>query len=119
MTCTFIYLQTNPLHFEMHLIHKTNTLITLNQSSYFQLVSFSSSSHSTQAHEKSQLAYFRRFKRQFTRKSVYKVLYYAKDQGKSLGPMILSKGLKAYGKQEGPNSLQHLKMILLLNSSSP
>lgn len=52
----------------------------------------------TQAHEKSQFAYFRRFKRQFTRIPVYKVLYHPKDQGKSLDPMIPSKGLQAYGK---------------------
>lgn len=103
----------------MHLIHKTNTLITWNQSSYLQLLSFSSSSHSTQAHEKSHLAYFRRFKRQFTRISVYKVLYYLTIKVKSLDPMIPSKELHAYGKWEGLNSPQDFKMLFLLNSFSP
>lgn len=41
------------------------------------------------------------------------VLYYPKDQGKSLGPMIPSKGLQGYGKWEEPNSLRDLKMLLL------
>lgn len=79
----YIYLQTNHPHFEMHPIHKTSTLITRNQSSYLQLVSFSSSPHSTQDNEKkkkNQLAHFKRFKR-FTGILVYKVLHFVKDQG--------------------------------------
>lgn len=57
-------------------------------------MSFSSSSHSVQDNEKSQLAHFTRFKRQFTRIVVYKVLHFFKDRGKSFGPGISSKGLQ-------------------------
>lgn len=41
--------------------------------------------------EKNQLAHFKKFKRD---SQGYKVLYFVKDQGKSLGPMIPSKGLQ-------------------------